>query len=77
VPQFLYERGYSNKEGPNPGKVAITQPRRLAAIALAKRVADEMGTTLGDTVAYQVRHESSNLNENNCIKVIFSIVNCI
>jgi HrpA-like RNA helicase len=44
----------------------------LAAIALAKRVADEMGTNLGETVAYQVRHEASSLNENNCIKVNFS-----
>jgi len=43
----------------------------LAAIALAKRVADEMGTELGDKVTYQVRHEASNLNENNCVKVIF------
>lgn len=30
----------------------ITQPRRIAAIALAKRVSEEMGTKLGDKVAY-------------------------
>jgi len=32
------------------GKVAVTQPRRVAAITLASRVAEEMGTTLGDQV---------------------------
>ena len=25
VPQFLYERGYSNPEGPNPGKIGVNK----------------------------------------------------
>lgn len=51
LPQFLYEKNY-----PSFGKIAVTQPRRLAAIALAQRVADEMGVELGKEVSYQVRH---------------------
>jgi ATP-dependent RNA helicase DHX37/DHR1 len=39
------------------GKIAITQPRRLATIALANRVAQETHTKLGQTVGYQVRHD--------------------
>lgn len=35
----------------------ITQPRRLATIALANRVAEEMDTKLGDMVGFQVRHD--------------------
>jgi len=48
----LYEAGYSNPDGPNPGKIAITQPRRIAAISLAKRVADEMNFKVGKEIVY-------------------------
>jgi HrpA-like RNA helicase len=43
----LFEHGYAQQ-----GKlIAITQPRRVAAMSLAKRVSDEMGTELGDKVS--------------------------
>ena len=32
------------------GKIAVTQPRRVAAISVAQRVAEEMGVRLGDEV---------------------------
>ncbi|KAL2872545.1 putative ATP-dependent RNA helicase (Hrh1) [Aspergillus lucknowensis] len=46
------------------GCVAITQPRRVAAISLARRVAEEMGTPLGSSspaskVGYSVRFDTS------------------
>lgn len=37
--------------------IAITQPRRVAAISLAIRVASEMGTKEGELVGYRVRFE--------------------
>jgi HrpA-like RNA helicase len=37
------------------GLIAHTQPRRIAAQALANRVSAELGTTSGDLVGYQVR----------------------
>lgn len=37
------------------GLIGHTQPRRIAARSLAKRVADEVGTPLGQAVGYQVR----------------------
>ncbi|MEZ6038525.1 MAG: ATP-dependent helicase HrpB [Planctomycetota bacterium] len=37
------------------GEIVVLEPRRLAARAAAQRVADEMGTRLGDLVGYQVR----------------------
>lgn len=39
------------------GKIAITQPRRVAAITVAQRVSQEMQCTLGREVGYQVRFD--------------------
>ncbi len=35
--------------------IVCTQPRRVAAISVAERVASERGETVGDTVGYQAR----------------------
>ncbi len=35
--------------------IVCTQPRRVAAISVAERVAAERGETIGDTVGYQAR----------------------
>ncbi len=40
------------------GEVVVLQPRRLAARMLAKRVAEEVGTKLGEIVGYQIRLDS-------------------
>lgn len=52
------------KSGTVGGCIAITQPRRVAAISLARRVAEEMGTPLGSSspaskVGYSVRFDTS------------------
>jgi len=53
VPQYLHEAGYTQG-----GKmVGCTQPRRVAAMSVAKRVADEMGVKLGNEVGYSIRFE--------------------
>ncbi|KAK9868390.1 hypothetical protein WJX84_005828 [Apatococcus fuscideae] len=55
VPQFLLEAGYGCRRFPErAGMVAVTQPRRLAAISSAQRVAAELGHKVGPTVGYQV-----------------------
>ncbi|KIW49745.1 hypothetical protein PV05_11394 [Exophiala xenobiotica] len=69
IPQFLINEPWSSKKtikgGANVGGcIAITQPRRVAAISLARRVAEEMGTPLGNSspasqVGYSVRFENS------------------
>lgn len=46
------------------GCIAVTEPRRVAAISLARRVAEEMGTPLGSSspasrVGYSVRFDNS------------------
>ena len=37
------------------GQIGHTQPRRIAARSVAERIAEELGTRLGDVVGYQVR----------------------
>jgi len=39
------------------GKVACTQPRRIAAITIAHRIAEELGETLGRSVGYKIRFQ--------------------
>ncbi|KAF9892545.1 putative ATP-dependent RNA helicase DHR1 [Aspergillus nanangensis] len=58
LPQFLFEAGYGHPDGPNPGMIAVTQPRRVAAVSMAKRVGDELGQ-YSDRVSYQIRFEST------------------
>jgi|TARA_B100000524_G_scaffold1577_2_gene970 pre-mRNA-splicing factor ATP-dependent RNA helicase DHX16 len=53
VPQYLMEAGFC--EGGK--KIGCTQPRRVAAMSVAKRVADEVGTKLGNEVGYSIRFE--------------------
>ncbi|KAK0383554.1 hypothetical protein NLU13_9465 [Sarocladium strictum] len=58
LPQFLYESGYGSPDSPTPGLIGITQPRRVAAVSMAKRVGDELGDQ-SDKVAYQIRFEGT------------------
>ncbi|KXX73790.1 putative ATP-dependent RNA helicase DHX37 [Madurella mycetomatis] len=58
VPQFLFEAGYGSPNGPTPGMIGVTQPRRVAAVSMSKRVAQELGSH-SDTVAYQIRFEGT------------------
>jgi ATP-dependent helicase HrpB len=54
IPQMLFNHGLLGERG----EVVVLQPRRLAARMLAKRVAEEVGTRLGEVVGYQIRLES-------------------
>lgn len=64
LPQFLFEAGYGNPESPNPGMIAVTQPRRVAAVSMAKRVGDELGQ-YKDQVSYQIRFDSTVFNKTS------------
>ena len=45
------------------GRIGCTQPRRIAAASVAKRVAEELRVPLGDYVGYQVRFEDKTTRE--------------
>ncbi|KAF4947915.1 hypothetical protein FGADI_10075 [Fusarium gaditjirri] len=53
LPQYLHEAGYTK----NGMKVGCTQPRRVAAMSVAARVADEVGVKVGREVGYTIRFE--------------------
>ena len=50
--QYMVELGLGKK-----GMVGCTQPRRVAAVSVAKRVAEEYGCSLGEQVGYSIRFE--------------------
>ena len=51
--QYLMEAGYTKF-----GMIGCTQPRRVAAMSVAKRVSDEMNVELGHEVGYAIRFEN-------------------
>jgi len=61
VPQFLYESGFATEK-----MIGITEPRRVAAIAMSKRVAYELNAS-EKVVSYQIRFEG-NASEDTKIK---------
>jgi ATP-dependent RNA helicase DHX37/DHR1 len=64
IPQMLYEAGFGYPGSDNPGMIAVTQPRRVAAVSLAVRVASELnqGPT-SKLVAHQIRYSSTTSKE--------------
>ena len=50
--QYMTELGLTKK-----GIIGCTQPRRVAAVSVAKRVAEEYGCSLGEEVGYSIRFE--------------------
>ena len=56
--QFLYDDGYARY-----GLIGCTQPRRVAAMSVAKRVSEEMECRLGSTVGYAIRFEDCTSKE--------------
>lgn len=53
VPQFLYEAGYAKDK-----LIGVTEPRRVAAMSMSKRIAEEMNLTT-DEVSYLIRFEGN------------------
>ncbi|KAH8829933.1 P-loop containing nucleoside triphosphate hydrolase protein [Flagelloscypha sp. PMI_526] len=58
IVQYLAEAGYSEK-----GRIGCTQPRRIAAMSVAKRVSEEVGCRLGQEVGYTIRFEDCTTSE--------------
>jgi pre-mRNA-splicing factor ATP-dependent RNA helicase DHX38/PRP16 len=56
--QYLLEDGFGKY-----GIIGCTQPRRVAAVSVAKRVSEEMGIELGSIVGYSIRFEDCTSNQ--------------
>ncbi|CBZ36351.1 ATP-dependent RNA helicase, putative [Leishmania donovani] len=62
IPQFLWEAGYGHPEGHlfgREGCILITEPRRVAAVSMARRVAEELNVSFGKEVCYHVRYDNN------------------
>ncbi|RIY33900.1 ATP-dependent RNA helicase HrpA [Psittacicella melopsittaci] len=64
IPKLCLELGFSKH-----GYIGHTQPRRIAASSVAKRIADELETQLGDLVGYKVRFNEQ-VSPNTHIKLM-------
>ncbi|SYW76632.1 related to ATP-dependent RNA helicase [Ustilago bromivora] len=66
IPQILFDDYILQGKGAKCN-IICTQPRRIAAISVAERVAKERGENLGQTVGYQVRFEAKPPQPNGSI----------
>ncbi len=64
LPKIALEMG-RGREGL---RIGCTQPRRIAATSVAKRVAEEMGVGLGEEVGYQIRFEDRTTRDKTVVK---------
>lgn len=64
IPKIALELGRGRA-----GQIGHTQPRRIAARTVAERIAEEVGTTLGEIVGYQVRFTDTS-SEETLVKVM-------
>lgn len=77
VPQMMFESGYGSdigkpvtadtKPSPTRGLIGVTQPRRVAAVSVAERVATELGSEYKNRVAHQVRYDT-NVSRSTAMK---------
>ena len=72
LPQFLYESGFGDKNSANPGMIGVTQPRRVAAVTMASRIAKELNVKWGKdgTVAHQIRYDTKTVGDNTKLKLM-------
>ena len=64
IPKICLSLGLGSK-----GLIGHTQPRRIAARTVASRIAEELHSTLGDIIAYQVRFNDQS-SENSRVKLM-------
>ncbi|PKA66118.1 putative pre-mRNA-splicing factor ATP-dependent RNA helicase [Apostasia shenzhenica] len=62
--QILHRRGFTRS-----GAIAVTQPRRVAAVSVSRRVSQELGVHLGEEVGYAIRFEDRT-SAKTCIKYL-------
>ncbi|XP_060781858.1 putative ATP-dependent RNA helicase DHX57 isoform X2 [Neoarius graeffei] len=67
IPQFILDDSLSGRKE-SVANIICTQPRRISAIAVATRVAQERAETLGHSTGYQIRLETV---RSSCTRLLF------
>lgn len=57
---MLLEEAWGSGRG---ARIMCTQPRRISAVSVAERIAQERGERIGDSVGYTIRLESKCVNQ--------------
>ncbi|XP_034490179.1 3'-5' RNA helicase YTHDC2 [Drosophila innubila] len=68
LPQYLLENATDRRQ---PIRIVVSQPRRIAAVSVASRIAEERGEVLGNAVGYIIRMES-NFSSNTVLSLTTS-----
>jgi len=66
-PSFIYE------ENPK-AKIVVCQPRRLAAVSVATRVAEELACSIGEDVGYMVKGDSKATNSTRIVFCTYGVI---
>lgn len=66
IVQYLMEEGFNNDSSGQTKIIGCTQPRRVAAESVAKRVSQEVGCVVGSEVGYTIRFEDKT---SSCTKI--------
>lgn len=66
IPQYLREAGYCKGED-GIMKIGVTQPRRVAAMSVAARVAEEASVRLGNEVGFSIRFENNTSDKTEIV----------
>ncbi|MCR5401646.1 MAG: DEAD/DEAH box helicase, partial [Treponema sp.] len=64
IPVILHEAGYDQN-----GIIAVTQPRRIAALSVSEYISKQLGTTYPGLVGYKMRFEDKT-DESTKIKIM-------
>jgi len=64
IPVILYEAGYANS-----GMIAVTQPRRIAALSVSEFISKQLGTIYPGLVGYKMRFEDKT-DQSTRIKIM-------
>ena len=67
--QYLHEDGYTKF-----GMIGCTQPRRVAAMSVAKRVSEEMDVNLGEEIGYAIRFEDCTSEVSSSLQLVGGLV---
>ena len=63
IPQFILDNSLQNDSASNVCNIVCTQPRRISAMSIADRVANERNEKVGGVVGFQIRLESATVSE--------------
>ncbi|XP_007219429.2 probable pre-mRNA-splicing factor ATP-dependent RNA helicase DEAH2 [Prunus persica] len=70
IPQFVLESVNAEIPGGKRMMIACTQPRRVAAMSVSRRVAEEMDVKIGEEVGYTIRFEDCSSASKTLLKYL-------